>query len=51
MPFVLRGSKSFFPLGREHFGCADLMTIRSKPFKSEILLWQIGSLATEVLKN
>lgn len=29
------------PLGREHLGCADLMTIRSKPFKIETLLWQI----------
>lgn len=51
MPIVLRGSRSFCPLGREHLGCADLMTIRSKTFKSEILLWQIGSLAREVLNN
>lgn len=47
MPFVLRSNESFCPLGREHLGCADLITGRREAFKIEILLWQIGSLATE----
>ena len=40
--FCAKGQQElFFPLRVEGLGHAGLMTIRSKPFKVENLLWQI----------
>lgn len=48
--FCAKGQQElFFTLRREHLGHADLMTIRSKPFKVENLPWQTFFSATEIL--
>lgn len=49
--FCAKGQHELYPsLRREHLGHADLMTVRSKPFKVE----NVGKLflsATEILNN
>lgn len=49
--FCAMGQQDLFPLRREHHGHADLMTVKSKTFKAENLLWQTEFSATEIFMS